>query len=187
MPVNNNITVEDSTPTFPKVLTIVSTGGGISSGVRGVKGDAEQDYRDGYVNITPANIGFTLIEVNTATGTLPAASLKLLKDNLQNLMGYETANGDKYVFRLATRNSSTWIYSALKLDLTGSMFITLNITTGEYAYTETTSETQKEVTTHVEDADLHVSQEDRANWDSKVTATVEDNDGNSDDKNLILS
>lgn len=184
---SRNIQVEDSTPTFPKVLTIVSTGGGISTGVLGVKGDAETEYRDGYVNLTPANIGFTIVEVDQASGTLSAENLNILKNNLHNYFGYEPTNGEKYIFRLSVRNGNQWTYSAVKTDLTGTMFIALNVTTGAYAYSLFSSGTQTELTSHVDNNGLHVSAADRTNWDSKVSATIESvENSNDDDKNLIL-
>lgn len=118
-----------------KVLTIVSTGAKTTAtGVRGVKGAAESEYRDGYVNITPENIGFTIVEVESNTGTLSAEELKILKDNLHNYMGYSPDGEKRYIFKLTSVSSTNLQYSVVKEDLTGTMMISVDITTGDYLY-----------------------------------------------------
>lgn len=118
-----------------KVLTIVSTGAKTTAtGVRGVKGAAESEYRDGYVNITPENIGFTVVEVESNTGTLSAEELKILKDNLHNYMGYSPDGEKHYIFKLTSVSPTNLQYSVVKEDLAGTMIISVDTTTGEYLY-----------------------------------------------------
>ena len=136
-----------------KVLTIVSTGAKTAvSGVIGVKGAAETQYRDGYVNLTPENIGFTIVEVNEPEGTLSADELGLLKDNLFNCMGYGPDNSKGYIFRLISiEDSGDWRYGAIKEDLTGIMIISVDPVTGDYLYSYEESHTETQIETITQD------------------------------------
>ena len=164
-----------------KILTVVS------NGVKGVKGAGESSYRDGYVNITLQDIGFDIVILEDSSGTLSAAALNTLKNNLHNYIGYApNADNNVYIFRLAVKNFTNWVYTANKTDLSGTMFIHLNTTTGAYSYASVESETQTELVQHEEDSEVHVSETDRANWDGKVSASVEQESGSTDNK-LILS
>jgi hypothetical protein len=60
----------NNTQASSKVLTIVP--GAVTSGVLGVKGDKEEEYRDGYVNITPEDIGISPqeLKMENVNGTL---------------------------------------------------------------------------------------------------------------------
>lgn len=138
-----------------KVLTIVSTGAKTTvSGVIGVKGAAETQYRDGYVNLTPENIGFTIVEVNEPEGTLSADELGLLKDNLFNCMGYGPDNSKGYIFRLISiEDGGDWRYGAIKEDLTGIMIISVDPDTGDYLYSYEESHTETQIETITEDVE----------------------------------
>ena len=173
MSVNSNeITVEDSTPTFPKVITIVSTGAA-TTGVKGVKGEAEADYREGYVNLTPANLGLMMIEINEPSGTLPESYVRLLTNNTMNLIGYEVGQGKSYAFRLHSWTGENWTYGAVSEDYKTTYTIVLNTTTGAYQYSSSQSGTEEEIEEHVSDSAIHVSDEDRENWNNKVSCAID--------------
>lgn len=167
---------------MPKILTVLQ-----GKVVQGVKGNAEAAYRNDYVNITSEDIGFGIVVLENPSGTLSTAELNVLKNNLHNYIGYAPENDGVYIFRLAVKNFATWIYSATEADLSGSMFVSVNTTTGAYNYSTSASETQTELEQHEADAEVHVSAEDRTSWDSKVSASVEPVGGGNDDNILILS
>lgn len=166
---------------MPKILTVLQ-----GKVVQGVKGNAEAAYRNDYVNITSEDIGFDIVMLENSSGTLSTAELNVLKNNLHNFIGYAPDNDGVYIFRLAVKNFSNWIYSAAEADLSGSMFVTVNTTTGAYSYSTSASETQQELEQHEADSEVHVSAEDRVNWDSKVSASIEPDSGGNDNT-LILS
>jgi len=137
-----------------KVLTIVSTGAKTAvTGVRGVKGAAETQYRDGYVNITPENIGFTIVEVENSSGTLSAEELKVLKDNLYNYIGYSPDGIKRYIFKLTSVSPTKLQYSVVKEDLTGIMVISVNPVTGDYLYSYEESHTETQIETITENVE----------------------------------
>lgn len=130
-----------------KILTVVSTG------VQGVKGAGESVYRDGYVNLTPENIGFNIIELAEGEGTLSSAELKALKDNLHNCIGYSPDDLKYYIFKLISKSTNQWQYVATKEDLTGIMAISVNPTTGAYLYSYQESHTETQIETITEDVE----------------------------------
>ena len=61
---------KNNTQASSKVLTIVPEA--VTSGVLGVKGENEEEYRDGYVTLTPENLGITPqeLKMENVNGTL---------------------------------------------------------------------------------------------------------------------
>lgn len=163
------IVAENSTPTFPKVLTIVASGGGTAAGVQGVKGSAETTYRDGYVNITPANLGFQIVEITTASGTLSADVLSVLTGNPHNFMGYaDTETGAKYIYQLASITNDTRIYTAIKQDLSGTMYISLNSVTGVYSYSYLESAIKTALNTHINNTTVHFTGQEKTETETSI-------------------
>jgi hypothetical protein len=173
MSVNNltktqgSIDVVDSTPTFPKVISIVSSGAG-TSGVKGVKGSAEAEYRKGLVSISPENLGFSAVNLENDSGTLSEAEKNLLLSNEYNFITYAPNGVKSYIFKLSAKDTNSWSYSATKEDLTGNMFITVNITTGVYAYSYLESSVLDDLTTHINDQSVHFREDEKEEVEEAV-------------------
>lgn len=170
--VQGTISVVDSTPTFPKVINIVS-GGTTISGVKGVKGSAEEEYREGYVNISPENLGFSAVEIESGSGTLSEKKLSLLKDNIHNYISYSPDGENNYLFKLISQNENVWTYCSTKRDLTGNMLITVNISTGEYLYSYVESSILEELTTHINNQDVHFREGEKEEVEEAVEQVAE--------------
>ena len=73
--------LESAVPTLEdRVDTVEDTVDDLVTGVSGVKGNAESDYRTGNVNLTPANIGAVNKAGDTMTGGLTLPSIELKPD-----------------------------------------------------------------------------------------------------------
>lgn len=166
------IDVVDSTPTFPKVISIVSSGTG-TSGVKGVKGSAETDYRKGLVSISPENLGFSAVNLENGSGTLSEAEKNLLLSNEYNFITYAPNGVKRYIFKLLAKDVNTWSYFAAKEDLTGSMFVTVNMTTGAYAYSYLESSVLDGLNTHVNDQSVHFREDEKEEVEETVEEVVE--------------
>lgn len=100
-------------------------GGGGGGGVTGVKGDAESSYRQGNVNLTPANIGALAVDgsnamhnwimIDTSLASSNEQGLQIAMSDNKSWFLYPTGNGGG--FTIAGNDGTGWFW-ALSVDMT---------------------------------------------------------------------
>lgn len=126
-----------SDPGVTKVISIIANGGVVQSAVTGVKGSAESTYRNGYVEISPENLGLnTAVQIESGSGSLSEDQWKALQSNLSLGIQYGTEN-----YKLNKQSDSEWIYENLRYSsdgkLVGSNLLKLNTNDLTYELTHT--------------------------------------------------
>lgn len=135
-----------------------------SSGVKGVKGDAELAFRTGYVNITQADIGLENVD-NTADINKPishavAEALSYKQNTLT--AGENIAIEDNVIRAIITPYDD----SEIKQEIEELQLQLANVEEGLESLDEKKANVEL-VTNHTNDLEIHVTQQDKEYWNNK--------------------